>query len=463
MRHLLICGLLLTLAGRLPAQSALDSSAALVAAVRAAPDGATFELAPGTFVLEAPLELKSGQTLKGASREQTILLPSANWMPATTSLPDPEIKLQGLDTSAYLIRLKDKAEKITITDLTLRAPQLHGAIFSSGNAELHLQRLRIQNTLWTGVRTFGLSKSKIHECDFMDAGGRWKKGGVPGKDGGITAGAIFSTYMSDTEIYDNRFIRTRLAKEHEFYGIKGRHAKRCRIHHNTIDVNFSIEFPFENDEEVEIDHNKCSGTISIPKHAGGPVPKSGKTFHIHHNWLRDSYSIEFVRNGVEVDHNLFDFDVQSDHGNAISGFGKASAAGPAKFHNNLVNNPGRGVIWINEVYNNLEIRNNHILTRTTSTPRKEGLFGFNSGCDFKTISICNNVIECQGQARPLVRNAASLAIRVENNTLTNVSDADKFANRRTDQPIGLEEPLKFTCGALNAFTVEGWQAGPTKK
>ena len=116
--------------------------------------------------------------------------------------------------------------------------------------------------------------------------------------------------MGGCEIHDNRFVRTQTGPAEEFYGIKVRQGKRCRVHHNTIEANFSMEFPFENDEDVEIDHNVCHGTISIPKYAGGVVPKSGRTFHIHHNWMKDSYSIEFVRNGVEIDHNLFDFDAQ---------------------------------------------------------------------------------------------------------------------------------------------------------
>ena len=166
------------------------------------------------------------------------------------------------------------------------------------------------------------------------------------------------------------------------------------------------------------------------------MPKSGGTFHIHHNWFRDSYSIEFVRNGVEIDHNLFDFDAKKDGGNLISGFGKAPAKGPASFHDNLVSNPGRGVIWINEVFDNLEIRNNHVIARTTATPRTDGLFGFNPGCDFKTITIRDNVIECQGQARPLLRNKESYGAAISNNVLTNVSDADRYANPKGDKPAG---------------------------
>ncbi|MBM4094355.1 MAG: hypothetical protein FJ276_33850, partial [Planctomycetes bacterium] len=342
----------------------------------------------------------------------------------------------------------------------LRGPQLHGAIYGWDNSNAKFHHLRIQDTLWAGIRTFPLKGATIHDCEFIDAGGRWERG-EPGLKGGITGGAILSIWMADTEIAHNRFVRTQMGKADEFYGIKGRQGKRCRIHHNTIGANFSIEFPFENDEDVEIDHNVCHGTVSIPKYAGGPVPKSGRTFHIHHNWFRDSYSIEFVRNGVEIDHNLFDFDPAKDHGNLISGFGKAAAPGPASFHNNLVSNPGRGVIWINEVFNNLEIRNNHIITRTTVTPRKDGLFGFNPGCDFKTITIRDNVIECQGQARPLLRCDESYSAVIRNNRVTNLSDTLRYENPSTSERAGLEAPLKFECGVHGEVTVDGWKVtGP---
>jgi len=298
----------------------VDSTAALVAAVRDATDGSTIEIAAGTYELEAPLEPRSGMTLKGAGVDKTIITHVAAWKPSTKTLPDPEMKTAGLDTMAYLIRLKDKASGIAISDLTLRGPRLHGAIYGFDNNDVHLHHLRVQDTLWCGIRTFSMKGAKIHDCEFIDAGGRWEKV-APGIKGGITGGAIFAIWIADSEICDNLFVRTKTDKEREFYGIKCRQGKRCRIHHNTIKANFSIEFPFENDEDVEIDHNICHGTISIPKYAGGPVPKSGSTFHIHHNWMLDSYSIEFVRNGVEIDHNLFDFDSQKDGGNLICGSG----------------------------------------------------------------------------------------------------------------------------------------------
>lgn len=459
---LLVLSLLLLMLVPAPAPQTVDTAAALVAAVRDGAEGATIQIAAGTFELEAALEPKAGMTLKGAGMDKTVITHVAGWKPSTATLPDPEMKTAGMDTTAYLIRLKDKAANITISDLTLRGPQLHGAIFGWENRNAHLHHLRIQDTLWTGIRTFLLKDAKIHDCEFIDAGGRWERG-QPGLKGGITGGAIFSIWMADTEISHNRFVRTQQGKADEFYGIKGRQGKRCRIHHNTIEVDFSIEFPFENDEDVEIDHNVCHGAISIPKHAGGPVPKSGRTFHIHHNWMKAGYSIEFVRNGVEVSHNLFDFDPQKDGGNLISAFGNAAAPGPASFHNNLVNNPGRGVIWMNEVFNNLEVRNNHVVTRTTATPRKEGLFGLNGASDFKTITIRDNIIECQGQSRPLLRSKESYGMVLSNNELTNVADADRLSNPKAGKPAGLEQPLKFDCGVHDEVSVDGWTAKPKGK
>ena len=155
--------------------------------------------------------------------------------------------------------------------------------------------------------------------------------------------------------------------------------------------------------------------------------------------------------------------MKKDGGNLISAFGNVAAKGPASFHNNLVSNPGRGVIWINEIFNNLEVRNNHIITRTTPTPRQEGLFGFNPASDFKTITIRDNLIECEGQARPLLRSKESYGATIQNNTLTNVSDTDRYENPKGKTRAGLEEPLKFECGVHGQFAVNGWKAGPAAK
>ncbi|MBB3209205.1 nitrous oxidase accessory protein [Rhodopirellula rubra] len=437
----------------------------LVKAVRDGAEDSVIEISAGNFELNAPLELKSGMTLKGAGMAKTIITHATTWKPSTERLPLGEMRPDEANADAYLIRLPKKAANITIENLTLRGPQMHGAIFAVSNQNVHLHHLRIENVLYSGIRCYYMTNSRIHDCEFIGAGGKWKRGGLPGIDGGTSGGAIFATWMSDTEIANNRFTfgkpDRRPGKSGGHYGVKGRGGKRIHIHHNTIGVNFSIEFPFEGNEAMEIDHNVLHGVVSIPKHGGGKVlAKNQRSFHIHHNYFTTSYAIEFPRNNVEIDHNLFDFQVDQDGGNLISGFGGVASPGPAWFHNNLVSNPGRGVIWNERAFGELVVRNNHIVTRTTATPRTEGLFGI-GGNDFSKTKIIDNIIECRGQPRPLLRNAASYDAEIMNNQLTNVSDTDRYRNAQTETDAGPTAPLVFKCGAQGEFTVNGWEFAAT--
>ncbi len=243
------------------------------------------------------------------------------------------------------------------------------------------------------------------------------------------------------------------------FGIKGRQAIDTRIHHNTIRCNFAIELPFENDRGVEIDHNYLSGVVSIPKHAGGPITKDDEpwAFHLHHNYFSTSYAIEGPRNGLLIEHNLFDFETERDGGNLISIFGKAAAPGPITFRHNYVSNPGRGVFWSSPVVNQLTFVNNHIITRTTATPRKEGLFGMSKRTDFSSVRIEDNVIECIGQARPLVRNDESAAASIKNNRLTNVSDTNRYGNGPSGDPVGPQGNKPFRVGVDGEYRVDRFQ------
>jgi len=449
----LVCLLAVSISYAAPVRT----SAELVKAVAGAQPGSVVEIGEGRFELSAPLEVKAGLTLKGAGAGKTVLTHTAGWKANPETLPDPETDFRKFDKTGYLMVLEEKASGITISDMTLTGPGMHGGIFGSWeNSKLHLHNLRFEDFMYAGFRSYTTSEAKIHDCVFVDAGQRWENG-KPGVKGGITGGGIFVVWIKDSEIYNNRFLRTKTEPNLEFYGIKGRQGKGVRIHHNTIETNFSIEFAHENDEDVEIDHNILLGCVSIPKHSGGAVPESGKTFHIHHNYFTTSYAIEFQRNGAEIDHNLFDFDVKDDGGNLISGFGGEAAPGPASFHNNLVSNPGRGVVWIERAFNSMEIRNNHIIARTTPTPRTEGLFSFEGKSDFSKHVFRDNIVECIGTARPLFRNDESGKAMIENNLLTNVSDTGRYANPKTNRKPGPEAPLRFRCGVDGEMEVDGWE------
>ncbi|MEO0474780.1 MAG: right-handed parallel beta-helix repeat-containing protein [Planctomycetota bacterium] len=432
----------------------VDTVPTLVAAAGAAEPGDVIELAAGEYVLPKPLQLKSGVSLRGAGIDKTILTNAEAWRVGYDGLPDKEVDHRSVRRDAYLIDLGDNAEDVTIANLTLKGSELHGAIYGNASHRLVLHDLKIEYFLWSGVRLFRWQDGKIHDCLFIDAGGQAKG------NKGITGGGIFLTWARGCEIYNNRFTQTEDHLGH-YYGIKGRQANDTRIHHNTIGCNFAIELPFENESGVEIDHNYLGGVVSIPKHAGGPAHKDDKpwAFHLHHNYFTTSYAVEGPRNGLLVEHNLFDFNTEKDGGSLISIFGKATAPGPIVFRHNYVSNPGRGVFWSNPIVNQLTFINNHIVTRTTTTPRKEGLFGMSKKTDFTTVRIENNLIECIDQARPLVRNDESAEAMIKNNRLTNVSDTARYANASTDEPVGPQGSNAFRVGVdgeyrVDRFTIE---------
>ncbi len=417
----------------------------LVNAVNNGAEGSVIELPSGTFVIDQQLRPKAGMIIKGAGRNLTIITNANTWNPGIAGLPDQGTLYSSVNTSAYMIDLGYRQKNILISSLTLKGQNLHGAMYGYLCDDLEVYDVNIQNFLWCGIRTFEMSNAKIHNNVFEDAGGEYN---------GTTGGGIYVTWVKGSKFYNNKFKRTANSTRN-FYGIKGHEGRNCEIYQNTIRTGFSIEFAHENDYDMDIHHNYLTGTVSIPKYAGGTVPASGSTFHIHHNYFSYSYSLEWSRSGAEVDNNLFDFDVNRDEGNLISCW-TPYTDGSTKFHDNLIKNPGRGVFWSEHVYNGFQFYNNHVITNTTTTPRNEGLFGFNSGTNFSTIKIENNIIECFGLSRPLMRNSQSYNAIVSNNKLVNVSDASSFVNMQTATKQGPINPLKFELGSKNEYAIDGW-------
>ncbi len=403
----------------------------------------------GTFDIAKTLRLNAPNiTLKGAGGGRTILQNASGFQVGTDGLPDGETTFNAANRRAYLFDLKDDADNVVFMDMTLTGPELHGAIFGHRADNLTIKNVEFNDFLWSSVRLFSVSDAKIHDNTFIDAGGQARG------NRGITGGAIFATYLRTSEIYNNRISKSR-DRGRNVYGIKGRQFRNTRIYNNTIKTDFAIELPFEHDRFVEIDHNFLAGAISVPKFSGGNVPENGFAFHIHHNYFTKSYSLEWARNGAEVNHNVFNLNPEKDKGNLISNFSTEPAQGPTKFHNNLILNPGRGVVWHKGIYNNFSFYNNEVIANKTATPRRDGFLGFHPGTDFSTIEIRDNIIRSNGISRPLMRNQASYDAIIANNRLVNISDANKIDNPNTGAPQGPIEPLLFQVGVDGEFTVDG--------
>lgn len=441
-RPTILLATLLGLVVAAPAQ--VTNVAELMNAINNGAVGATVLVGPGTFVLTEPLRPKHRMTITGTGIGQTILTGAATWQPSTNALPGTD------DPNAYLFSLV-AVTNVTISGMTLTAPNLHGAVYADNADGLELFSLLVSNVLWSAVRTYRQDNFRVHDCEFVDAGGRY---------GSASGGALYMHWSRTSTFWNNRFTRSPNYPR-DFYGYKGYGGDNCRFYNNTVLVNFSFEFPHDNNKNMEIDHNYCTGTISIPKQGGGLVHSPPDySFRIHHNWLTKSYSLEWPRNSTYVYHNLFDFSTADDTGNLISRFGTEPAAGPTYFFNNLIRNPGRGIFWSAGVFNNFFFTNNHV--RADTLTRADGLFGFVPTNNFSTVFIQNNIIECTAsRPRPLFRNTNSYAAVIQNNTLINVSDSAQYPNPNTGAPRGLLEPLFFRCGVNGEFLVDGWAAGPT--
>lgn len=424
---------------------ATDSTSLVHAVNNGTADDAIF-IGPGVFELTAPLKPKTGMTIRGSGRGVTVLTAADSWNPGIDGLPEHGLNPDSVNRQAYLFSLDNQTERITLSDMTLRGPRLHGALFGDHCDFLELHNLSIEDFLWSSIRTFSMSDAKFHDNVFINAGGNFD---------GKTGGAVYMTWVKNSEFWNNRIYKT---DGKNFYGFKCRQAKYCRFHHNTVQVSYSFEFRYEVDEGNEIDHNVCDGEISLLKPNGGPVFNNGHSFHIHHNLLRNHCAVEGPRNSLKINHNLFDLKTTNDNKNLIYSLEYATVSGPCEFHDNLVKNPGRGLFGSHSGYNNITFRNNHIIANPTVTPRSGGLFGLSaSATDFSTIVIRDNIIECIGTQRPLMRDSKGYAATIENNTLINLSDAGSIANPDTGAPRGPTEPLRFSCGAYNEYDVNGWQ------
>lgn len=414
----------------------------LIDAVGNSAPGDTIYIEDGDYRLSSSLKPGAGVTIYGAGVDRTIISGAPSFTPATDGLPGSE------NPEAYLFSFGKNPKKtnVTIRDMTLSGPALHGAIYADDADNMELCNLKIDTFLWSAVRTFRMHDFKVHDNVFINAGGKFKH----------TGGSLYIDWTNDSEFWNNHIYRDNRATAN-VYGFKGNGGNYMRIHHNTIEVNFAIEFPHKNNWGNEIDHNYLDGVVSIPKFGGGAIRDTTDTtsFYIHHNWFTRSYSLEWARNCVVIEYNVFDIDVDDYKGNLIGNFGTEPAPGFTHFRNNLIRNPGRGVLWTRGVYNHFYFYNNHVIADQTNM--SSGFFGMNGESDFSTIAIRDNIIEnTAANPRPLVRNDQSYSASIENNTLENITDTDHYENPNTGAQRGPVEPLSFTVGVGNRYRVEGW-------
>ncbi|NJN26596.1 MAG: hypothetical protein HC819_11760 [Cyclobacteriaceae bacterium] len=419
----------------------------LVDAVNNGAEGLIINVVAGTYSLDSTQQLrpKSNMVILGAGAESTIMEAASAWNPGTVGLPINEEDVNAVNKSPYLFRIENK-QGVVLSDLKLTGSKIHGGVFANNCTNLRLKNLYFDDFSWSAIQTYNIDTFSVHDSRFIDAGGMVTHKGA----------AVFNNGTSHGEFYNNYISRT---GNKQFVGFKAFGGSNQRIHHNTVDIDddFSIEYMHANNKHIEIDHNVFSRTLSIPKGGGGgPVLAEGEySFHIHHNWMKRSYGIELPRNSLSVHHNLIDCKTDADGGNFMSDFSDGQIVqGPIEFYNNLFKNPGRGIFWTREgnSYFDFRFHNNHVIANRTITPRTEGFFSFPESSDFRGIRLKDNIIECVGLNRPLVRSDWSLRLilRIMNSSMYRTPQAIQI------RPQVSRRVLLTICTSPVAITMNFW-------
>ena len=438
-------------------------------------DSATVQLPAGTFELDRSIVVRDAVAFVGAGVDATVLTNHSSWQLDRTDILvpdrapniDTDVDVVGTNRDGYLFQFDATTAGAGIDSLTLSGsggdsladPSIVGGVFTVVTDDLDIRDARFDTFLYAGIRGFGDDRMNVFGNHFLDAGGRQLNAqGELGRE----SGAIFMTYQDGVN-FENNLIESSPDNDIGYFGIKGRLFADSRIHHNTIRMPyFAIELPFELDRNVEIDHNYLEGAISVPRGGGGLQLGEGEAFHIHHNYFTNSYAIEGSRNGLLVDNNVFDLDVQDDGDSLYKQFGNSDQfPGPVTFTNNLVVNPGRHLFSSESPQQNLTIANNLVIANQTTRARDASLIGINSTnvdgdtVDWSTFTLTGNIVEVAGRPRPLITNPNAEAGMISDNTLSGVTEFDSFANPDTGMARGPQGSLQFNVGVDGEFFVDG--------
>lgn len=312
---------------------------------------------PGTYLATRTAYPRNGVAIIGRQPEGpdvSRIIASSDW--PLKPLVDPEGH-EGMEE--YLIAASAKrpdgawhpVTDMTVVNLELASDPKHritGAIYCRDGTRVTWRNLRVHDFRWNGLRVEFSKQVEIAECVVTDASTEV----LPNREGGL----IRTRWLEDSRIHHNRI----LARTTSGYGYKGGGHTKVRFDHNYVDTGyFAYESPFEDEYQVDIDHNHLTRCISIPRdHGTDPRTKGYEySYRIHHNYLTDGYTVEGPRGYLKFDHNWVHVDkpggrIYTHHG--------AHSEGPIWIHHNILENVSLNLVWMNEG----RVANLHVVNNT---------------------------------------------------------------------------------------------------
>ena len=336
-------------------------------------------------------------------------------MRASTDWPRPE-RVDEDAAGDYLIAMR-KAAGVTVRDLLLTSDPAHritGGVACRNAERVVLRDCGLREFRWCGLLLSHCRDIEVADCRFENASveqaGHW-------------GGLIRTRWLKDSRVHGCRI----LSDTGGGYGYKGGGHEGVRFDHNVVDVSggFSIESPHENEFGLEIDHNRLSGCVSVPKGGQGADPTERgyeHSVHIHHNVLTDSYTVEGPRNHLRVDHNYIH--VEKPNGRIYTQHGGVNR-GPVLIDHNVVENVDRSFFYMNEgLAADVRLYNNTVVTADAGG-RSGTVLNAWSAERMGTWDFRNNVVVCAwSRPRTLMpaKNGVPSKITATGNLLVNVTD-----------------------------------------
>lgn len=404
------------------------------------------QMASGTYTATRTSRPRSGVSIVGAGhtgKSATRIVAGKSW-----KLKDGLPKAN--PPEEYLIAFS-KSDNITVRDLELSSPlgrPITGGLFCSRSKSITINNLTVKNFRWAGLHLEYSSKLKIHHCRVHNASTEKHR---------HHNGLIRTRWIKQSEIHHNRVTST----TKNGYGYKGGGHVGVRIHHNYFEVagGFAIECAHENEFGVEIDHNFANRCFSVPK--GGQSADPNKrgfkfTFHIHHNYLTDSYTIEGPRNHLRVSHNYIS--IKKTNGRVYTHHGGINR-GPIWIHHNVIENVDRAFVWKNRgTAENIYVYHNTVLCAEAgkragaiiAAPNRDGI---------KNWVVKNNIfIASPKQPRKFHPNRRGVGeeIKASHNICINLTDVPKgnFAGKSPGFQKTGKKPSPYYALKKDAFAVD---------
>lgn len=453
--------------GQAPSYTRVDNNTDLLSALSAKVPGTTIYLANGTYQIPSRQDLAAYTQIIGEG-ENTIIEPEATWVSDFADVASG-------GTEAYTDYLFSHSSSgvnsnfkgnLTFTDLTLTAPDIHGAIYTSYIKNLTVLRSTIKLCGWSGIRYKNSTYLKVDSCKFIDAG----------STKAVVAGSIYGEFVKDSVISNTSFRNT--LSSYKSVGFKSDGCSTVTISNCELKSGgFSIEVPFKQNDYGNVVQNCILGhATSIPKGGnGGEVfftdytrdsntgvcTLNGKTAWKFKNCrFQNGYAIEFHRNSTEID-TCVAFPLDSGQSNFVSQFGTTiKGLGPTLIHDSWFK-VGRGIFWADGGTERLHVINNRIESISTSTT--DGFIGLKSDAtiNYASCNVKNNIFDATAKAKPLMRNSLTQQnVVIENNTMINVTDTSTYTNTQTSNPIGPVATPVFDAGVNGQYHIDGWTITP---